>query len=253
MEHVELIPGVVGASGGGGAPILFVHGVMDRGAAFLRTTRRLDDVSWTIYDRRGYGRSAGGEPVEFSSHVDDLVAIVDSMSGDDLTIVGHSLGGLLALHAASLRPERVTSVVAHEAPLSFLDWWPVADAEGRRLEDDEPAVGLDRFMRRVIGDAAWDALPESTRQQRIGEWPAVLAELVTVRDQGAFDVDAVRAPCVISRAHPSGDHRVGAGEWLVSNLPRAELVLLHDSVHNAHMADPDRFAGLVRHAQQLSA
>ncbi len=252
MEYVELVPGVIGASGGGGAQVLFVHGVMDRGAAFLRTTRRLDDVAWTIYDRRGYGRSAGGEPVSFSAHVDDLVAIVDSMSGD-ITLVGHSLGGLLALHAAVVRPDRIASVVAYEAPLSFLAWWPVADAEGRRLEDDVPEVGLDRFMRRVIGDAAWEALPESTRQQRIGEWPAVLAELVTVREQGAFDPASVRAPCVVSRAHPSGDHRVRSGEWLVSNLTDAELVLLDDSVHNAHMADPDRFAALVRRAVQLPA
>lgn len=252
MDHRELVPGIVGAVGGGGAQVVFVHGVMDRGAAFLRTIRRLDDVEWTIYDRRGYGRSTGGDPVDFSSHVDDLVAIIDATTGD-LAIVGHSLGGLLALHAAARRPERVIALVAHEAPLSFLDWWPIADAEGRRLEDDAPEIGLDRFMRRVIGDAAWEALPESTREQRIGEWPTVLAELITVRDQGAFDPVAVRARCIVSRAHPTGDHRVRSGEWLESNLPTAELVTLDGSVHNAHMAHPELFAGLVRRALQLPA
>lgn len=245
MEHVELLPGVVGASGGSGPRVLFVHGAMDRGSAFLRTTRRLDDVAWTIYDRRGYGRSLGGAPASFATHVDDVCALVD-LTDAPVSLVGHSLGGLLALHAAAARPDRVSSVLAYEAPLSFLDWWPVTDAEGRRLEDDPPAVGLDRFMRRVVGDATWDALPEATRQQRLSEWPTVLAELVSIRTEGRFDPASVLAPCLIARAEPSGDHRVRAGAWLAAELPDAELVLLEGSVHNAHMADAERFAELVR-------
>ena len=254
VDHRELIPGVVGATGGDGRPVLFVHGVMDRGAAFLRVIRRLDDVQWTIYDRRGYGRSNDSGAPTFSGHVDDLIAIIDMTPTDEpITVVGHSLGGLLSLHAAALRPDRIRSLVIYEAPLSFLDWWPQMGPDGRRIEDDEPEVALDRFMRRVIGDRAWDSLPEATRTQRLDEWPTVLAELVSVRSEGRFDPSSVAAPVIVSRAGPSGDQRVRAGEWLVENLPDASLVVLDDSMHNAHMGDAERFAGLVQRAVAVGA
>jgi pimeloyl-ACP methyl ester carboxylesterase len=58
--------------------IVLVHGAMDRSAAMVLLSRRLDeDFRVLRYDRRGYARSHGaGGPFTMDSHVADLESLL---------------------------------------------------------------------------------------------------------------------------------------------------------------------------------
>ena len=186
-----------------GPPVVFVHGALDRGAAFLRTTRLLGDMGWWVYDRRGYGRSQTDEPLSLDDHVADLIRLLEvvrARTGRSAVVVGHSLGGSIALGAAGRRPDLMAAVVAYESPLLWLEWWPRrGPGGGAALEDDEPEVAVERFMRRVAGADVWEALPEATRDRRLAEGHALVAELATARAVAPFDPGAVRVPATIAR------------------------------------------------------
>lgn len=237
----------LGLGGRGDGPlIVFVHGTMDRGAAFLRVTRLLPDQRWCVYDRRGYGRSPVDAPPSFDDHVADLVSLLERFAHEtSVVLVGHSLGGTLALAAASRRAAVVASLLVYEAPLPWLPWWPSRDAEGTRLEDQEPEVAVERFMGRVIGIEAWESLPSATRAHKVREGAMLIAELVSVRSGPPFDRAEVRAPCLVARGSHADPIRVRAAEWLVEGLPTAELRIIHDAPHVAHASHPGEFATLV--------
>jgi len=253
VERLTIAGGLSVAHGGdpAGLPLVLVHGAMDRGTAFLRTTRRLGDLGWWTYDRRGYGRS----PVEVApgvdEHVDDLLAVVELATGGGArpaVVVGHSLGGVLALTVAERRPDRVGAVAVYEAPLSWLDWWPRRGPAGGPLEDDPPERAAERFMRRVAGDDAWEALPAPTRRRRLEEGRTLVAELDGLRRGAPFDASRICVPAVVGRGSRADRYRRRAADLLVEQLPDAVLVVLDHAGHGAHLGHPEAFAGFVRTA-----
>lgn len=224
-----------------------MHGVMDRGATFLNVTRRLPNDSWIVYDRRGYGRSVSSNVSTFDDHVSDLVALVRRESdGTSFVLVGHSLGGTIALAAAAQTSESVAAVVIHEAPLPWLDWWPIRDADGRRIEDESPTNAVVRVMQRTAGDQVWESLPETVRQKRISEGPTMVAELVTARERCPFKSSDLEMPVVVCRGSRSSGHREQAQHWLLHELPNASSVVIDGAAHNVQASHPDAFAQIVQ-------
>jgi pimeloyl-ACP methyl ester carboxylesterase len=250
----EVTAGGINVGRGGdadGPTVVFVHGAMDRGAAFLRVTRLLPDVDWWVYDRRGYGRSVTAVAAELDDHVDDLVVLLElvhARTGRIPVVAGHSLGGTIALAAAHRRPELVAAVVSYESPIQWADWWPRRGPGSGSLEDDEPEIAAERFMRRVAGDAVWESLPEATRARRLEEGSALVAELSSARRAAAYVPAEIGVPATISRGSDTDDYRERAAHVLHEEIPGAELVLLDGADHGAHVSRPEEFAGLVRRA-----
>jgi pimeloyl-ACP methyl ester carboxylesterase len=248
----EVVDGLHLGHGGDpdGVPVVLVHGAMDRGAAFLRATRLLRDLDWWVYDRRGYGRSVTEHPVDLEGHVADLLDVIDLVTarrGRPVVVVGHSLGGTIALAAARRRPGAVAAVAAYESPLTWEPWWPRhGPGGGAALEDDEPAVAAERFMRRVAGEQVWDSLPEATRRRRLEEGATLVAELSSARRAAPYEPEDVAVPCVIARGSGTDEHRTRAAGQLADTVPDAELVVVRGADHGVHTSDPQAFADLVR-------
>ena len=230
--------------GGGTAPVVvLVHGSMDRSASFARVQRHLGDLHVVRYDRRGYGRSRH-VPVatSFDDHVDDLLEV---LGGRRAAVVGHSLGGVVALAAAQRAPDVVRAVGAYESPTPWVEWWPRRSAGNDAMKYGDPPVAAETFMRRLIGDDKWDALPERTRRERREEGPALVAELVALQSP-VFDPAEITVPVVAGRGSASKPHHRRTAAELAAAVPGAELIDLEGCQHGAHASHPDRFAAFVR-------
>jgi pimeloyl-ACP methyl ester carboxylesterase len=237
-----------------GRVVVLVHGSLDRAGSFARVTRRLGDLHTIAYDRQGYHRSRNDLPVHTSldGHIDDLLAVID---GRPAIVVGHSYGGTLALGAA-LRPGGpgpILAVAAYEPPLPWLGSWATRGGtrSGRspaRVDDDTGDVA-EQFFRRMVGDTAWDRLPEQTKGARRADGAALAAELAAIRiDDPPFDVSSLTVPAVFGRGTASLPHHRDAVGWLVEHVRGAELFEIQGAGHGAHLTHPDAFAALVRAA-----
>ncbi len=81
------------------------------------TARALrDDYHVYALDLRGHGNSAWapGAMYSLAEHVLDLATLADIIKGFPLTIVGHSLGGVITLLYSGLYPDRVKKAVVIE-------------------------------------------------------------------------------------------------------------------------------------------
>lgn len=231
----------------GAATIVLVHGSLDRSAAFARVQRHLEDLRVLRYDRRGYGRSLGTGPApSFESQVDDLTEVVD---GTPAVIVGHSLGGVIALALAQRRPELVRAVVAYEAPMSWREWWPKVTAGAVAMSPEGSAEdAAERFMRRMVGDERWERLPQRTRLQRRAEGAALVAELRSIRDPAnpPYDPAALAVPVIAAHGTESSPHHKQTAQRLAKEAPRAELLVVQGAAHAVHLTHPAELARLAR-------
>lgn len=101
----------------GKPPLILIHGGRDHCRNWDRVALALND-RYTIYapDLRGHGDSgwALGSMYSLPEFVLDVATLVAELGEDPLTIIGHSLGGAIALQYAGTFPDRVRKVVAVE-------------------------------------------------------------------------------------------------------------------------------------------
>jgi 3-oxoadipate enol-lactonase len=122
------------AIAGDGDPVVLIHGFgLDCGmwdaqwSAFAQHHRVLR------YDLRGYGASS--VPKGPYSHVDDLLALIDSVSARPVHLVGLSLGGRVALRVAAQEPAAVRSLILADPALDGHLWSPDWLQRWRKMTD----------------------------------------------------------------------------------------------------------------------
>jgi pimeloyl-ACP methyl ester carboxylesterase len=232
-----------------GPTVVFVHGSLDRSTSFLRTARRLEDLRVVIYDRRGYNRSRALRPVatDIDTHVDDLL---DLIGETEVVVVGHSLGGLVALCAADRAPDRIKAVGVYEAPLPWFDWWP---NRSRAFVTEDPGDFAEGFFDRVAGAGSWAKLTDKGRHARRADGPALVAELAAIRaDHPLVDLELISVPTFAGRGSRSVPHHRRAAEVVAGTVPGASLVEIEGAAHGAHLTHPDAFGLMVRQVVESS-
>ncbi len=224
--------------------VVLVHGSLDRAASFTRVVRRLADLHVVTYDRRGYAGSRGTPPGDdpFGEHVADLLRVID---GRRAVVVGHSLGGDVAVGAALADPRLVAAIAAYEPPMPWLPWWPRRDRGA--LAAAGPALHAEQFFRRMVSDQAWERSTDRARAERIADGPALLAELLAIRSSDPpFEVSALQVPATFCRGERSAGHHRRAVQELATAVRGARMVEIAGAAHGAHLTHAGAFASMVR-------
>jgi pimeloyl-ACP methyl ester carboxylesterase len=221
---------------------------MDRASSFAKTTRVLTAGGFDVlaYDRPGYASAVGDEPcTDVASAADDLLRRID---GRPAVAVGHSYGGHVAMLAAIRRPDLIGAVGVFETPYSWEPFWPddtsggtavaVADREGTE-------AAAEAFMRTLVGDRVWERLPSSTKELRRAEGRALVADLRSIQHAAPYDPRDLPVPLVVGRGSKALPHQAAGTDWILEQVPDAELVVIDGAGHGAHRSHPDDFARFV--------
>ena len=238
-----------------GAPaVVFVHGSLDRAESFRRVMRRLPELHIVAYDRRGYQGSRRAGVVSLRGHIADLgdvVAEVRARGATTVAVIGHSVGGDVAIGTALAEPLSCDSLGAFEPPMPWLgfrrsrpgddrpgDWSPLAE---------DPAEEVERFFSRMVSPSAWRRLSDEGRAGRRADGPALVADLLGLRGDPPFEVMDLAVPALFGRGGPASEphHRDGVA-WLGTHVPGAAVFEIEGAQHGAHLSQPDHFATFTR-------
>jgi len=123
---------------GGEGPnrVVCLHGLVQNGRVYEGLARRLAAGGRSVLapDLRGHGRSGRKPPWNVATHADDLIETVERAGVERLTLVGHSFGALVAVHAAARLGERVERLVLLDPGIELPAERALRGAEMDRLD-----------------------------------------------------------------------------------------------------------------------
>jgi esterase len=215
---------------------LALHGLFGGGESFAPMLAGIDPDRWSLAvpDLRGYVRSrdAGG-PYDMLTAAQDVLAVADELGWQQFALIGHSMGGKIALRVACLAPSRVTRV----AGLSAL--WAAAVPFGAdalaffrssvdNIEARQAIIALSTGRRLPV---AWcrtmaQASATGTRPEAYASYLEAFVHDDFAADAGALEIDAL----LVSGAWDSDASRVQREGWQ-NGMRRLETVVLEECGH----------------------
>lgn len=261
--EVPAVPVVAEQWVGSGTPVVLLHaGVCDR-RGWYATVERLAGCGRVVaYDRRGFGES----PVDLGSfrHVDDLLAVLERVAGDEPAwLVGSSMGGQVALDAALLRPDMVGGLVLIAPAISGEPEPDGLDPDTQRLSDLLDAAYEAQDLDEVNRVETWlwldgPAAPEGRVRGAARDLALAMNEIVLRNNvpetAGEAAVDAwqrledVKVPVTVAWGELDLPFLTQRCEQLVARLPGAHRCVLPGNAHLPYLEDPARVADLIRTA-----
>lgn len=152
---MESVPGNVGLAlgraGEGPDPLVCVHGITAQHRAFNALARNLvPDHSLAAVDLRGRGDSEKPDSgYGLDAHASDVIRTLDHLGLEDAVIVGHSMGGFVALQIALRHPDRVRAIVLLDGGWPRVERSPEDMSEEEKREAEEMKEGLARAFSRL--------------------------------------------------------------------------------------------------------
>ena len=106
---------------GGGPTVLMLHGIGGGHLAFAPQVETLASAGYraVAWDMPGYGHSAPIEPYTFKGLAQSCIALIESLKATAVTLLGHSMGGMVAQEVVARRPDLVSRLILCGTSPSF--------------------------------------------------------------------------------------------------------------------------------------
>jgi 2-succinyl-6-hydroxy-2,4-cyclohexadiene-1-carboxylate synthase len=234
--------------------VLLVHGLLGRADDWAPVAERLAGQARVVaLDLPGHGKQdrAGAVP-SFDTAVDAIISqCAERFPGEPVHLVGYSLGGRLAWHAARRAPARWASLTLLSARPGMVD----AQERAMRRASDAAWAEAWRTMPYAAWLARWYRQPvfaslardptvlEAMLAARCGEPSPPVEALLTEWGQGAappLDIQAApHPPCILYMAGADDPGYAGAVPGLERLWPGLRAVIVPGAGHAVHIEQPE--------------
>lgn len=194
---------------GSGPAIVFLHGIGSSSATWDRVAELLSGAHRTVtFDLLGHGESPVlDDPAEYTRDraLDDVDALLDGLDGPAV-LVGHSLGGYLALAHAATRPGVARGVVVLNTGPGF------RDPEKREAWNERSRRNAHRF-----------GVPEQAAELNLQEDSVVMERL-----------PEMAVPTLVLAGTADRPEYAGAGQYMERKMPNARFLAVEGGEHDMH-------------------
>ena len=267
----------------GEPPLVLVHGWMDVSASWQFMVDALLQPRWIVApDWRGYGKTKVSEPAPdnfwFADYLADLDFLLDAIApGQAVDLVGHSMGGNVAMMYAGVRPERIRRLVNLEgfgmpetrpaqAPGRYAQWmdelkslhrgemdlkaYDSADGVARRLMKTNPRLTEDkagwlaRQWAAPDAEGRWAILGD-TAHKVVNAHLYQLPEALAIYARIAAPVLSVTASDDSLGQWWKGRFTLAQYQERLQHVPQLHQAVVQDAGHMLHHDQPQALARLI--------
>ncbi len=223
-------------------PLLLIHGAGGTHLDWSAPIRKLNHIA---VDLNGHGRSEGAGHDHIADHAADLVALLDALELPRVILVGHSMGGAIALSMALDAADRV-------AALALI-------STGARLRVHPDLLNVvahnpEQVARRLF-DQSWlwgvsvsREIKEMGRKIFLAQPPVVIARDYAACDN--FDIRQrlpdIHQPTLVLCGTADQMTPPRFSHYLADNIPNARLRLYGDAGHMLPIERADEVAQALR-------
>jgi pimeloyl-ACP methyl ester carboxylesterase len=253
-------------TGQGDRPFVLVHGFTGSRDDWRERLPELAPLGRTIaLDQRGHGGTTNsGDPAAYSfdALVDDLAAVLDAIGVERCDLLGHSMGGAVALRFALAHPERVLSLIAMDTSASPMRMPARVREAGAKLVHAGGMGALFKAMRARAGSDPDRPEAAARCEREMGSerfWARVERKLEQMDPVAFTTLSAALAEssAVEARLHeircPSlvmvGEQDVGlleAADALEAGLPDVRRVTIPGAAHSPQLENAGAWLEAVR-------
>ncbi|MDX1639057.1 MAG: alpha/beta hydrolase [Balneolaceae bacterium] len=257
-----------------GRTVMLFHGKNFNGAYWEQTMQALLRQGYHVLvpDQIGFGKSSKPANYHFTFHqlARNTRHLMDSLGISHVSLLGHSMGGMLATRFALMYPEAVEMLIL-ENPIGLEDWKTKVPYPG--IDDwyesslNRTYDGVKRYMRRSYFDGDWKgkydewvylltAMRNSPDWERYA-WNAALTydmvftqpvvyefknlQVFTVLIIGQRDRTALGTDRVPDSVAATMGNYPELGKRTAERIPEVRLIELNDIGHLPHIEDFDLF------------
>lgn len=236
-------------------PLVILHGLFGNQGNWAWHARELasrHDVY--VMDLRNHGRSDWDEAHDYPAMADDVVQTLDDIGLDRVDVLGHSMGGKVAMTLALRAPQRVARLlVADIAPVTYPDtpYLPLRAMQALPLEEISSRTEADDYMAEHLDSAGVrEFLLTNLQRDEQGafQWRVHLAAIARHFDQirGFPDIDACYEGPVLFIKGSESDYIDASHKEVIARLfPQASLKIIDKAGHWLHSEKPRAFLKVV--------
>ena len=244
--------------GAGRPPLVLLHGMLGSSRNWQSAGADLaEHFHVCALDLRNHGRSPHAPTMSYAEMMDDVRAWLDGQGLARATVVGHSMGGKVAMLLACRDPARVERLVVVDiAPKNY--FWPghrqsFAAMNELNLADLHSRAEAElRFEARVPSWALRKFLTTNLERDDHGAWswqinlPVVTAALPELEKNPLANDDHFDGRALFLAGGKSNYVEPGDHAAIRRYFPHAEIRTLARSGHNPHMEARAEFVEAVR-------
>ncbi len=254
-------------AGSGTRPLVLLHGFTGSKLDFQPRLAELASMGRVLIpDLRGHGDSTKtGDAKGYSLEqcASDLLGFLAKLDIKDCDLLGHSMGGMIALRAVLADPDRIASLILMDTAARAPDGirrealevgGQVARAVGmtrlseilrERAADDTTRTEADRRLQAEMGDAYWDAwrYPNYRSMDPIafGAFGAAMFDQMPLLDR----LEEIVCPTLVLVGE--GDAAfLASSEELLRGIPDARVAMIANAGHQPQLENPDAWLDAIR-------
>ncbi len=237
---------------GTGDPIIILHGLFGLGDNWRTIARLMEsDYQCILVDLRNHGRSPHDAVMNFEVMAQDIEELLEEMELDDAVLLGHSLGGKVAMQFATTYPELTRKLIVVDiAPKMYPSHHDVVI---NAIEAIHPSTLTARneaesIFRQFLGkdESTVQFLMKNLSRNPEGgfEWKPNMPGIIAAYDQLMQEVTAMHpylGPVIFIKGERS-DYITEQDLPAIHQLfPRARLLSIPGAGHWVHADQPEVF------------
>lgn len=241
---------------GTGSPLIVLHGLFGLSDNWQTLAKYLSQ-NYKVYlvDLRNHGRSPHSPEFNHSLMAQDLLELIDDQQVQQPAIMGHSLGGKVAMHFALQHPEKVSRLIVvdiapksypvhHQDIIAALKSVNLATAKTRGEIDDTLARYIPEEDVRLFLSKNLYRQENNTFAWRMN-LPVIEAQIEEVGKETVADTPFLK-PTLFIKGEKSGYIKPEKDTALIQTLfPAARIEIIKSAGHWVHAEAPEQFYRLV--------
>lgn len=237
-----------------GAPgLIILHGLLGASrnwSTIGKALRERFDVH--ALDLRNHGDSPHAEAMRWTELCDDLEAYLEEQGLNEIHLMGHSLGGKIAMRYACQNPEVVKQLIIvdiaakayppyHDNEFRAMERIPVGELTNRKEAEEllEPMVTNWAMRQFLLTNLVRDEATGAFKWQANIE--ALHASLPHIRQNSLLESDRYDGPCLLLRGASSDFIDDEDAEDMQHWFPRLQEAIVPRAGHNVHVENRKAF------------
>lgn len=250
---------------GSGRPVILLHGLLGISDNWVTYAKRISGLGFEVFvpDQRNHGHSPHHPVFNYYALADDLVEFIDRHGIIKPCIIGHSMGGKVAMRYTLENPELVSKLIVVDTSLRtyvrfnyhlrLIDAMQSVDFDAVKSRQEVESKLLEkieepRMLQFLMKNLYWK------EKHRLGWRPnlTAIAYHIDAMYDGVFYSSKYTSPALFVRGGRSDYILPEDHPAILQNFPMADIITLESGGHWVHADEPEEFFRLTSRFLQKS-